>query len=33
MAAERKDDVQFYVKKDDVADLRKFLKARLGNGK
>lgn len=33
MAAERKDDVEFYVQKGDVADLRKFLMARLGNGK
>jgi len=33
MAAERKDDVQFYVPKDELADLRKFLIAKLGEGK
>lgn len=33
MAAERKDDVEFYVPKKDIQDLRNFLRARLGDGK
>ena len=33
MAAERKDDVEFYVPKDKVQELMKFLQAKLGNGK
>lgn len=32
MAAERKDDVKFYVKKDEVKDITDFIKPLLGDG-